>query len=406
MAETGPLCPELGVLALVPDPWDSVWMPRHYVLSRLGRYFPTLWLEPSPDWREALRSLLREPRQSPPVQPGLPGFEVYRPSRLLPRLYRPAIAADWVLRQRLAAACRQLRARGCRRILAYLWRPEFGAALQSGLFDLSCYHIDDEYSFTEHDQPIPQAERRILETVDQVIIHSPALMEKKGHLNPRTIQVPNGVDFARFAGPVAEPPDLARIPHPRIGYVGVIKVQLDLEMIDRLAAAHPGYSFVLVGPLGFLGDKTRFIDSLRQRPNVHFLGHKAVEELPGYTRHMDVAMLCYSLTDYTNFIYPLKIHESFASGVPVVATPIRSLQGFAELIQFATGQEEWSAGLARALAMPVEDPAWQAPRREVAARHDWNLLVNRIARALAERAGAAYLARLPTDEALRKGLLG
>ena len=49
MAETGLLCPELGVLALVPDPWESVWMPRHYVLSRLGRYFPTLWLEPSPD---------------------------------------------------------------------------------------------------------------------------------------------------------------------------------------------------------------------------------------------------------------------------------------------------------------------------------------------------------------------
>ncbi|RMF98380.1 MAG: glycosyltransferase family 1 protein [Gammaproteobacteria bacterium] len=405
MAEGKPLCPEIGVLALVPDPWDSVWMPRHYVLSRLGRYFPTLWLEPSPDWREALRSLLREPRLPPPPRPDLPGFAIHRPSRLLPRLYRPAPLARWTLRRRLAGACAELRRRGCRSILAYLWRPEFAPALQTGLFDLSCYHIDDEYSFAERDQPIPPAERQILESVDQVIIHSPALMDKKGQLNPHTIQVPNGVDFARFSAPVAEPADLAAVPHPRIGYVGVIKVQLDLEKLDRLAARHPGYSFVLVGPLGYLGDKGGFVQSLRKRPNVHFLGHKPVTDLPAYTRHMDVAMLCYSQTDYTNFIYPLKIHESLASGVPVVATPIRSLQAFADVIEFATELDDWSAALERALAMPVEDPAWQAPRRAIAAGHDWNLLVNRIARALAERAGPEFAARIPAEDRLRQELL-
>ena len=53
-----------------------------------------------------------------------------------------------------------------------------------------------------------------------------------------------------------------------------------------------------------------------------------MSELPSYTQHMDVSMLCYKVDDYTKFIYPLKLHESLASGLPCVGAPIRTLQEF------------------------------------------------------------------------------
>jgi hypothetical protein len=45
-------------------------------------------------------------------------------------------------------------------------------------------------------------------------------------------------------------------------------------------------------------------------PNVHYLGNRTVREVPAYVRHMDVCLLCYALTDYTRYIFPLKLHDT------------------------------------------------------------------------------------------------
>ena len=55
-------------------------------------------------------------------------------------------------------------------------------------------------------------EVQIIQAVGQVFIHSPAMMDKKGYLNPHTEFVPNGVDYASYAEPAPEPEDLR--PHP------------------------------------------------------------------------------------------------------------------------------------------------------------------------------------------------
>jgi hypothetical protein len=90
-----------------------------------------------------------------------------------------------------------------------LWVPS------NAPYDLSIYHIDDEYSFSPTEVEMSSAERTLLTSVDQVFIHSPGLMEKKGLFNPNTEFVPNGVSYASFATPGAEPDDLRDIPHPR-----------------------------------------------------------------------------------------------------------------------------------------------------------------------------------------------
>jgi glycosyltransferase involved in cell wall biosynthesis len=179
-----------------------------------------------------------------------------------------------------------------------------------------------------------------------------------------------------------------------MGYVGIIKHQLDLTLLATLAERHRQWSFVLVGPRRHRGEQTTLIHRLSQMPNVYFLGGKPVDALPAYVQHMDVCMLCYEVNDYTKFIYPLKLHEYLASGRPVVGSPIRSLQDFAHIIRLARTTYEWSTALNEMLAPAAQSAALIEARQRIARQYDWNTLVERIARAWCDRLGPSYVERL------------
>ncbi|MBN1422520.1 MAG: oligosaccharide flippase family protein [Planctomycetes bacterium] len=388
----GPALPDVGIIALVNERWEDPWHLHHQLVSRLARYFRVVWMNPAEEWRDLwLPGRRRTP--SPCDRPRPAGLDVYRPGRHLPLIYRPRAAGRLTEALRLRRARRILTQRGCEKIIAGIWRPAFGSALDLVAHDLAFYLLDDEYTFSKEEKPVSPEERTLLERVDQVFITSPALMEKKGTFNPHTLVVPNGVDYQAFASPAPEPADLAGIPRPRMGYAGVIKIQIDWDLIDALARRHPDWSFVLVGRKGFLGPEEAKVRALGALPNVHFLGAKSAEELPAYVQHVDVAMLCYAVNDYTKYIYPLKLHEYFAAGRPVVGSPLPSILPFRHLAAIATTPEEWSRALADALAPDAFPAGRLEAQRAVAREHDWGRLAHRIARTLCERLSPAHLAR-------------
>lgn len=364
---------DIGVIALVPDVWGGPWAVRHHILTRLADHFPVVWVDPPQGWRGKWQG------GSPWLHGNLtehPDFSVLRwPPDWLYR-ERPAFYRNLLLRVHLRRAARMLRGRGVRRIAIYVWRPEFAFALRLVPHEFSCYHIDDEYTFSAVEQPLSSRERHLLERVDQVVLHSPALLEKKGGVNPNTMLVPNGVDYAAYSTPTPEPDDLKAIPHPRIGYVGVIKDQLDFGLLVELARRHPEWSWVMVGPVRSGSAQAEHLAALERLPNVHFLGSKPFTELPAYMQHLDVCMLCYIQNGYTKFIYPMKLHEYLATGNPVVGTPIRSLLEFGKVVRLASAPDEWSAAIAEALAHPTDG---LAERLATARAHDWTLLAERVA---------------------------
>ncbi|HET7585016.1 MAG TPA: glycosyltransferase [Gemmatimonadaceae bacterium] len=381
-----PRSPEIGVIGLVYHPWSRMHATVHPLLLRLADYYHVVYVDPPHQWRDALRP--RTPLDTSEEQRTHPGFQVYRPDRWLPRFYRPAWLAHLTFRARLRRARSLLAARGCRRFVLYIFHPQFAGALDLLPHDLSCYHLEDEYSFSSEEQPISAEEAALLARVDQVFIHSRALVAKKGQLNPHTAQIPNGVDFAAYATPVDEPADLAHIPHPRIGYTGRIKRQLDWTLIAALAARRPEWSFVFVGAVNQHPELAPVLDALRRRPNVHFLGGKTTRELAAYPQHFDVCIMPYVLDAYTRYIYPLKLHEYLASGRPVVGTPIPALEEFHDVVAVARTPDEWDAALAGYLAQR-DDPAAREARRAVARRFDWDALTAEIADTFAARLGIA-----------------
>lgn len=373
------LQPDTGVIALVPELWHGMARTtRHHVMRHLADHFQVVWVEPSIYWRQyvVIPSLLMRPQRAFDVGPRL---QVLPASVTQAKVYRPQALARMFERRRLNAARALLQRRGCRRIVLYIWRAEYADALDVAHADLTCYHIDDEYTFSREDSPTPPAEAALIARSDVVFLHSRELFAKKGGLNPRSLLVPNGVDFRAFNAPVSEPADLAQIPRPRIGYAGVIKQQLDLALLLQVARRRPDWSFVLVGPIGMIGDQADSLRSLQQLPNCHFPGRKSAAELPAYVQHFDVCTLGYVMDGYTRYIYPLKLHEYLAAGRPVVATHIPALEEFRDVVYIASSADEWVASIERALA---EGPTAGVTRTRIAANHDWSSLVARIANAI------------------------
>lgn len=370
--------PGVGVIHLEPDSWDDGWRGRHSIAAGLSEYFPSVWMEPPVHWKDAVRNF-----RGSEIRALLEGdgrsLTGYRPPSWLPHFYHLNVFSDVTFRLRLWRARRILSRQGCKQIVLIIWRPEFGRALDLIRHDVGCYYINDEYSFTMEETPTPSEEEALLRRADVVFIHSPRLMDKKGQYNANTFYSPNGVYNAQFAKPQPEPSDLEAVPHPRIGYVGALKQQLDWRLIETLIDRHPSYSFVFLGPLARHPVAEDAVRRLTKRPNAYFLGSRPVGELAAYIQHFDVCTMPYVRVPYTQYIYPLKLHEYLATGGAVVATPIRSLEPFADLVELADGPDEWSAALLRCLAEGANDGALRERRREVAREHDWGLIAGRVA---------------------------
>src|SRR5205085_6089306 len=126
--------------------------------------------------------------------------------------------------------------------------------------------------------------------------------------------------FSRARRISREPSDQAAIPHPRLGFFGVIDERMDYDLLAGVAAARPDWHLVLIGP-------TAKVDpaGLPRAANIHYLGPKAYAELPDYIAGWDVAMLPFARNEATRYISPTKTPEYLAAGKPVVSTSIRDV---------------------------------------------------------------------------------
>src|SRR6185436_219792 len=118
------------------------------------------------------------------------------------------------------------------------------------------------------------------------------------HLFPSSVDVPH---FAQARRATTEPPDQATIPHPRLGFFGVIDERMDLALLEGVAAARPEWQIVLLGPVVKIDPAV-----LPRRANLHYLGARRYDDLPEYVAGWDVALLPFAHNEATRFISPTK----------------------------------------------------------------------------------------------------
>ena len=176
-------------------------------------------------------------------------------------------------------------------------------------------------------------ERLLCENADLVFVTSKNLLKTRAEWNQSTYYLPNVVDLSYFKLSAdtdcdLTPPDLARIPGPRLLFVGAISgYKVDFDLLRDLALLRPEWSIVLIGAVGE-GDPDTDTDPLDDLPNVYFLGPKKYSDLPRYMSQCDVGLLPCLLNQYTINMFPMKFFEYLASGLPVVSTALPSLVDF------------------------------------------------------------------------------
>jgi glycosyltransferase involved in cell wall biosynthesis len=240
------------------------------------------------------------------------------------------------------------------------------------------YCVDDFASFTGYDRRRVQSDEvDLCKRADLVVTTSRALQEAKKSLNSNTIFVPHGVDYEHFAKalcPCAEPVDLSAIPRPRVGFFGLIRDWLDLDLVRQVAAKRPAWQFVFIGGHDWSVDL-----SLYRMPNIHFIGGRPYGDLPAYCAHMDVGLIPFKLNELTMSVNPIKLREYLAAGLPVAATPLPEVQAYSELVRIGAGPTDFTAAIEAALQTPPE-----ARRRlsEAMAAETWPTKMEQICRCL------------------------
>jgi len=375
------------IVAFTKD-WDDVPTCTTHVLREMAKTIPVLWVNSIGTRKPDLAHPGHAGRVLQRALRGIrPAIHKENQLRVLSPLLIPKAQSVWAIRlnRRLMAAYIRREQRGWMgegAIEYWCFVPNAVDLLppptdhRSPITDhfVIYYCVDDWGKFCNLDTAwLESKERRLLERADVVFTPARYLEEKcRAMAGDRVHYVPHGVEYRKFRaaleGTVPIPADVAAFPHPLVGFYGNIYPWIDFALIEKLALARPDWTFVLIGQV--------FCDvsGLEHVPNVHLLGRREHDELPGYCRAFDAAIIPYDLENpRMESVNPVKTRELLAAGVPVVAARIPELQGFGDHMRTCRSADEWICALegqcARtdgdAISRSVADDDWTVRVRSI-----------------------------------------
>jgi len=336
-------------------PWDLVFQRPHHLLVRAARDSAVLYVE------EPREADVRAPRLNRRLVQG--AIEVLTP--LLPRgLPDSAEAVRRLVEEAVAR-------RPSSELIAWYYTPmalDYSGGLRADVVVYDC--MDELAAFQNPPHGLVERENRLFDIADLVFTGGHSLYTAKRHRHPRVYCFPSSIDVQHFrparAKP-ADPTDQASVPHPRIGFFGVIDERMDREFVTQAASDCPEIQFVMLGPVVKIDPS-----SLPQAPNLHWLGPKTYAELPAYLGNWEAGWMPFALNEATRFISPTKTPEFLAAGLPVTSTAIADVvrdygvTGLASIADADTIAETLRASLA------PPDPAWHRRVEAHLARTSWD----------------------------------
>jgi UDP-galactopyranose mutase len=352
--------------------WDFVFQRPQHLMSRFAKHRRVFyWEEPVYD----AASPHLETRSCPQS-----GIEIVTPH--LPSSEDEAMA----LRGLLAtfALIRQIE-----RPVVWFYTPQALVFLPESLNPSRIvYDCMDELSlFQGASSQLPRLEQELLRRSDVVFTGGHSLYEAKMHMHSNVHACPSGVDTSHFntARKVQEKPaDQASIPHPRLGFCGVIDERMDVSLVGQIAELRPDWHIIMIGPVVKIDPA-----SLPKSANIHWLGKKEYAQLPQYFAGWDVAIMPFALNDSTRFISPTKTPEYLSAGLPVVSTAIRDVvnpYGVKGLVHIAGTAQGFVAAAEEAMRTRGDEGLRQRADEFLTAQ-SWDAVWERMNRMIAPNTG-------------------
>jgi glycosyltransferase involved in cell wall biosynthesis len=369
--------------------WDTeLWTNQHHLMSRLARENRVLFVESlglrrpqlagrdlARVWRRLLRGL------APPR--AVDGLHVLSP--LVLPLHSSRLARALNARLLPALVRRAARRLGLREPILWAYVPQAEVLIEALDPSLVVYHCVDDIAAQERidTASFRAAEMRFAARADLVLASAPALAKRLRTISHNVLDAPNVADTKLFSSALQRgrlDPGMAALPAPRIVFTGaIVAIKLDFPLLVELARLRPTWSFALVGPVG-PGDPRTDVSVLAAEPNIHLLGHRTYGELPDVLRAADAGLIPYARNALTESIFPMKVYEYLAAGLPVIATPLPALAGIAEVATAPDAQ-----GIAGLLdeALASDSLERRAERSRTAASNSWERRLEEIASAIA-----------------------
>jgi glycosyltransferase involved in cell wall biosynthesis len=332
------------------------------------------------------------PRSVHPAPALLPRFAVLAPV-VLP-FYGPTVLGRLNVALVAFQVRRALRREGLRRPATLIANPMAWPVTQRlGLEPVAYYRID-------HQSATPGVDRSLVAGLEQAMFDRAALVvysasslldAEAGRHHGRARHLDHGVDTVRFdpdRADLAEPADLAVIPHPRVALVGSLEgATKDVELLVEVARGVPEANVVVIGATA---DASPALAAL---PNVTFLGRKPHGEIPAYLAHLDVGLVLVPSHEWGQGSNPIKLKEYLAMGLAVVTTPFPEAARYGSLVRVGDDR----AGFVEAVRDAVHGgaPDDVAARRSAGAARSWQDQAVTLLGWWGDPAGASELAALP-----------
>jgi glycosyltransferase involved in cell wall biosynthesis len=358
--------------------WTGDPLSKTHLMRLLARDNRVLWVNsigyraPTVSRRDIGRAFRKLAAAAQPLREVEPNLFVLSPLAI-PAYGIGAIRAlnTRLLRWQIRRAMRRLR---FRRPVNWVFNPAAGLIAGSLREDTLIYYCVDEITAFSgvHTQALTDLENQLLGRADLVIASAERLYRSKSAVNPRTVLVRHGVDYDHFRtalDPATEvPAEIARLPRPVLGYFGLMSADwVDVPLLVHLARRFAHGSLVLLGKVAM------DLSELEKLPNVHILGRKPFESLPGYCKGFDVGLVPFPISEVTLNANPLKAREYLAAGLPVVSTPIPEVEVLGGC-HIGSGPE----GFADAAAEALKDPGPSRVRSDSMHSHSWRARLEEI----------------------------
>jgi UDP-galactopyranose mutase len=254
--------------------------------------------------------------------------------------------------------------------MMYLFSKNF----QPSLIVYDCMDELSAFKFAPHG--LKETERKLFDKADVVFTGGYSLYHAKKDLHHNIYPFPSSIDKEHFAKARVynqQPADQENIPHPRLGFFGVLDERFDIELIREAAIRKPDWNFIFLGPVIKIN-----ANDLPYNDNIHYPGNKTYNELPSYISGWDIALIPFALNESTRYISPTKTPEYLAAGKPVISTAISDVvspYGERELVSIIHSTEEFiEAG--EQLLKQTNRSKWLKQADEFLSENSWDKTFN------------------------------
>jgi len=301
--------------------------------------------------------------------------------KFLPTKYRFSRHLNYLLN--LLWLKREIRKKNMDDAVLWIYTPE--AVTLAGRIgeSLIVYDCVDEYTaqpyYSKNFNGIDKNEIELLRKSDIVFSSAKNLAKKKKKYNTNTYFIPNAGDYEHFIKATHEetkiPDDIAKIPHPCLGFVGAMdNYKLDIKLVLYLAVERPDWSIVLIGQVG-VSENSLDLSSIKDCGNIYMFGSKKYNDLPAYIKNFDVCLIPYRFNEYTKNCFPIKFFEYLATGKPVVVSGLPELEEYKNIVGIAHNYEEFLELIKHALKNG--DELQKKERLSLARNNTWDSKVSR-----------------------------